>query len=81
MKTRCFLLVTGATLFLATSLLSPFIMAADEFVSPLRGSDKGNCQSVHAVMEKLVVMDCPIGQVFDFCFTREMADPSGVITG
>jgi hypothetical protein len=81
MKAKHVLLTTGATLFLASPLLSSYTMAADEVVSPLRGSDKGNCQSVHAVIGKQVVMDCPSGQVFDFCFTRELADRAGVITG
>jgi hypothetical protein len=61
MKAKHVLLTTGATLFLASPLLSSYTMAADEVVSPLRGSDKGNCQSVHAVIGKQVVMDWPIG--------------------
>jgi hypothetical protein len=81
MKINDFLAPIVALSFLATPAVSFDALAADEIVSPLRGSDKGNCQSVHAVMGELVVVECPTGQVFDFCFTREMKDPSGVIAG
>ena len=45
------------------------------------GSDKANCQSVHAVQEKRMHMSCPAEQSFDFCITRNMVDRAGVITG
>jgi len=70
-----------AMLFLAALALPFHTLAADEIISPMRGSDKANCQSVHAVQEKSVIVDCPAGAQFDFCFTRKMVDRAGVITG
>ncbi len=68
-------------LFLAALALPSHKLAADEIISPMGGSDKANCQSVHAVQEKRVIVDCPAGQIFNFCFTRKMVDRAGVITG
>ena len=67
---------------LALALLtmgSSAAVAQGEVVSPMR--DRGNCQAVHAVQEPRVVVDCPADQESDFCFTREMVDRAGIITG
>lgn len=68
-------------LFLAALALPSHTLVADVIVSPMGDSDKANCQSVHAVQEKSVVVDCPAGQIFDFCLTKKMVDRAGVITG
>jgi hypothetical protein len=70
-----------AMLFLAALALPSHTLTADEFISPMGGGDQANCQSVHAVQEQSVIVDCPVGAGFDFCFTRKMVDRSGVITG
>ncbi len=67
--------------FLAVLALPSHKLAADEIISPMGGSDKANCQSVHAVQEKSVIVKCPAGQNFDFCLTKKMVDRAGVITG
>ena len=68
-------------LFLAALALPSHTLAADEIISPMGSGDKANCQSVHAVQEKRVIVDCPAGQNFDFCLTKKMVDRAGVITG
>lgn len=68
-------------LFLVALALPSHTLAAEEIISPMGGSDKANCQSVHAVQEKRVIVDCPAGQPFDFCITKKMVDRAGVITG
>ncbi len=67
--------------FLAALALPSHALAAGEIVSPMGSGGKANCQSVHAVQEKSVVVDCPAGQPFDFCLTKKMVDRAGVITG
>lgn len=67
---------------LALALLmidAPTSVAQEDVMSPMR--DRGSCQAVHAVQEPRVVVDCPADQSFDFCFTREMVDKAGIITG
>ena len=70
-----------AMLFLAALALPSHALTADEIISPMGGNDKANCQSVHAFQGKSVIVDCPTGQVFDFCFIKKMVDQAGVITG
>ena len=70
-----------AALLLATLALSSRTIAEEEILSPMDVGDGSNCKAVHAVQEKRVIVDCPAGQVYDFCFTRKMADRAGVITG
>ena len=67
--------------FLAALALPSHARAAEEIISPMGGRDKANCQSVYAVQEKRVIVDCPAGQIFDFCITKKMVDRAGVITG
>ena len=69
------------TFFLAALALPSHTLAGDEIISPMGGGDKANCQSVHADLESRVIVDCPAGQVFDFCFTRKSVDRAGIITG
>ncbi len=70
------LLLTMAALALPSGTLT-----AEEIMSPMDVGNGSNCTAVHAVQEKRVVVDCPAGQIYDFCFTRKMEDRAGMITG
>jgi hypothetical protein len=67
--------------FLAVLALPWCALAEVNVVSPMGSGDKANCQSVQATQEPRVIVDCPGDQVFDFCFTREMVDQAGIISG
>ena len=69
------------TFFLAALALPSHKLAADEVISPMRSGGKANCQSVHAALEKRVIVVCPSEQNFNFCITRKTVDRAGVITG
>ncbi len=81
MKAKRLLGPMPVMLFLAALALPSHTLAADEIISPMGSGDKANCQSVYAVQEKHVIVDCPAGQNFDFCLTKKMVDRAGVITG
>jgi hypothetical protein len=81
MKAKRLLVPMLVMLFLAALAFPAHTLVADEIISPMGGSDKANCQSVHAVQEKKVYVGCPAGQTFDLCFTGKMVDRAGVITG
>lgn len=66
---------------LAVLGLTSHARAADEIISPMADADKANCQSVHAIQEERVIVDCPSDQKFNFCFTRKTVDRAGTITG
>ncbi len=67
-------------LFVAMAGAGP-AAAGDGIASPMGNSEAANCRSVHAVLQKRVIVDCPAGQAFDFCFTREVVDSAGLLTG
>jgi hypothetical protein len=66
---------------LAITLVSGSLVATaqSDVTSPMR--DRGNCQAVDATAEPRIVVDCPADQGFDFCFTRELVDRAGVLSG
>ncbi|MDJ0894587.1 MAG: hypothetical protein QNJ92_05560 [Alphaproteobacteria bacterium] len=71
----------GALLVASSIATATPARAADRIVSPMGGNDQAGCRSVHAVLAKRVIVDCPADQGFDFCFTREVVDQAGVLTG
>ena len=71
---------TVALTLVASTLSSP-TLGEETIMSPMGVSDESNCKAVEAVQEKRVVVDCPTGQIFDFCFTRSMEDRAGLISG
>ena len=71
----------GALIVASSTLGATDARAADRIVSPMDGNAQAGCQSVHAVLAKREIVDCPADQGFDFCFTREVVDQAGVLTG
>ena len=67
-------------LFVAVAGASP-AAAGDGIVSPMGNGQGANCRSVHAVLQKREIVDCPARQAYDFCFTREVVDRAGLLTG
>ncbi len=77
-KRRKFL-VYGSAAALALASLSA--SGADNGVSVVDTGGKANCTNFHFVTKPRVIVDCPADQIYDFCFTREVVDASGVLNG
>jgi hypothetical protein len=55
--------------------------AADNGVSVMNNAGKASCMSVKFVTKPRMIVDCPDGEIYDFCFNRETVDASGLLTG
>lgn len=79
--THCRSLPT-TTLVVACSLAGiADVGAQQQGVPPLGDAEEPSCQAVYAVASARTVVDCPPEKGFDFCFTRELADQTNLITG
>ncbi|WP_135507601.1 hypothetical protein [Roseovarius aestuariivivens] len=68
-------------------LVLPFVLsalpaaAADNSISIIDTGGKANCTNVQVLSKPRVIVDCPANEVYNYCFTREWLDASGLLTG
>ncbi len=73
--------LSGVLILAVSALIAVEAAAEISVVSPMAAGDRDGCRSVHAVLKKREIVECPADQAFEFCFTREVVDQAGLLTG
>ena len=73
--------LSGALILAFSALLGGEAAAENGVVSPMAAGDRSGCRSVHAVLQEREIVECPADQAFEFCFTRQVVDQAGWLTG
>ena len=63
------------------ALTAPPARAADNGMSITTTTGAANCINVSTVAKNRTIVECPANQVYNFCFTRDIADLSGLLSG